>query len=118
MKQERDSGIELLRIFAMLLVIGVHAFSYGGFYAAARDVGGHVASAALLMKLATRAAVNIFVIITGYFMVHTPFDSAKNLRRAGKLYQKMLLYSVVLTLLFLCLGASFWVDRGTVFNWI
>ena len=117
MKQERDSGIELLRIFAILLVIGVHAFSYGGFYAAARDVGGHVASAALLMKLATRAAVNIFVIITGYFMVHTQFDPAKNLRRAGKLYQKMLFYSVVLTALFLCLGASFWVDRGTVFNW-
>ena len=116
MKKQRDSGIELLRIFAMLLVIGVHAFSYGGFYGAARDAGGHVASAALLMKLATRAAVNIFVIITGFFMVRVPFDPKKNLRRVGSVYQKMLFYSVVLTVIFLFLGPSYWVDRGNVFN--
>jgi surface polysaccharide O-acyltransferase-like enzyme len=116
MKKERDSGIELLRVFAMLLVIGVHAFSYGGFYAEARAVGGHVAAAALLMKLATRAAVNIFVIITGYFMVRAPFDPKKNLRRAGGIYQKMLVYSVVLTAVFLVLGPACWVDRGTQFS--
>ena len=50
-KRERDSGMELLRIFAMLLVICVHMFSYGGFYTAAKAVGGHVHSTALLMKL-------------------------------------------------------------------
>ena len=116
MKKERDSGIELLRIFAMLLVIGVHAFSYGGFFAAAKDGGGHGAAAALFMKLATRAAVNIFVIITGYFMIHAPFDLKKNLRRAGGIYQKMLFYSVVLTAVFLLLGASRWVDRGNTFT--
>ena len=116
MKKERDSGIELLRIFAMLLVIGVHAFSYGGFYKEASAAGGHVAAAALFMKLATRAAVNIFVIITGYFMIRAPFDLQKNLRRVGGIYQKMLLYSVVLTAVFLCLGASCWVDRGNTFT--
>ena len=112
MKKERDSGIELLRVFAMLLVIGVHAFSYGGFYAEAKAAGGHVAAAALLMKLATRAAVNIFVIITGYFMIRAPFDLRKNMRRVGAVYQKMLFYSVTLTVIFLLLGSSFWVDRG------
>ena len=112
MKRERDSGMELLRIFAMLLVIGVHAFSYGGFYAEAKAQGGHVAAAALFMKLATRAAVNIFVIITGYFMVHAPFDPKKNLRRAGGVYQKMLLYSVALTALFLLLGPAYWCARA------
>ena len=81
LKKERDSGIELLRIFAILMVIGVHAFSYGGFFSAAQQIGGHVASTALLMKLATRPAVNIFVMITGFFMVHVPFDPKKNLRR-------------------------------------
>ena len=54
-KRERDSGMELLRIFAMLLVICVHMFSYGGFYTAAKAVGGHVHSTALLMKLASRS---------------------------------------------------------------
>ena len=114
MKKERDSGIELMRIFAILMVIGVHAFSYGGFFPAAQAVGGHVAAAALFMKLATRVAVNAFVIITGYFMVRVPYDLKKNLRRVGATYQKMFFYSVVLTAVFLCLGASFWVDRGNV----
>lgn len=112
MKKERDSGIELLRILAILLVIGVHAFSYGEFNDLADEIGGHVASTALLMKLAVRPAVNIFVIITGYFMIHAPFDLNKNMRRVGKTYQKMLLYSIVLTLIFLPLGPSFWVTRG------
>lgn len=112
MKKERDSGIELLRIFAMLLVIGVHAFSYGGFYAAAKGVGGHVAAAALLMKLGTRPAVNIFVMITGFFMIHVPFDLKKNLRRTGRVYQKMLFYDVALTAVFLCLGSKYWVDHS------
>lgn len=112
MKKERDSGVELLRVFAMLLVIGVHAFSYGGFYGEAAAVGGHVAAAALFMKLATRAAVPIFVVITGCFMVHAPFDLKKNLRRVGGIYQKMLFYSVTLTAVFLPLGAARWVDRG------
>lgn len=116
MKKERDSGIELMRIFAILMVIGVHAFSYGGFFPAAQAVGGHVAAAALFMKLATRAAVNIFVIITGYFMVRVPYDLKKNLRRVGVTYQKMLFYSAVLTVVFLLLGASYWVDRGNTFT--
>lgn len=110
--RERDSGMELLRIFAMLLVICVHMFSYGGFYNAAKAVGGHVHSTALLMKLASRAAVDIFVLITGYFMVDRPFDLKKGLRRSAGVYQKMLFYSVVLTVVFLCLGSDYLVAYG------
>ena len=43
MKKERDSGIELLRIFAILMVIGVHTFLYGSYYDCALDEGGMVA---------------------------------------------------------------------------
>lgn len=111
-KRERDSGMELLRIFAILLVIGVHMFSYGGFYDACKAVGGHVHSTALLMKIATRSAVNIFVLITGYFMVDRPFDLKKSLRRSAGVYQKMLFYSVVLTVVFLCLGSEYLIARG------
>ena len=110
--KERDSGIELLRIFAILLVIGVHMFSYGGFYSAAKAVGGHVHSTALLMKLATRAAVDIFVLITGFFMVDRPFSLQKSLRRSIDVYQKMLFYSVVMTVIFLCLGSDHLISQG------
>ena len=91
-KRERDSGMELLRIFAMLLVICVHMFSYGGFYTAAKAVGGHVHSTALLMKLASRAAVDIFILITGYFMSQQSFNLQKSLHRSFDVYKKMLFY--------------------------
>ena len=110
--RERDSGMEVLRIFAMLLVIVVHMFSYGGFYSAAKAVGGHVHSTALLMKLASRAAVDIFVLITGYFMADRPFDLQKGLRRSAGIYQRMLFYSVILTLIFLCFGPSHLIAYG------
>lgn len=74
MKKKRDSGIELLRIFAMLMVIGVHIFVYGGYFDTAREQSGIVWSSAYFMRLFFRPAVNIFIIITGYFMVHSPFD--------------------------------------------
>lgn len=110
--RERDSGMEVLRIFAILLVICVHMFSYGGFYDAAKAVGGHVHSVALLMKLASRAAVDIFLLITGYFMVDRPFDLKKGLQRSAGVYQKMLFYSVVLTIIFLCLGSEYLIAYG------
>ena len=110
--RERDSGMEVLRIFAILLVICVHMFSYGGFYDAAKAVGGHVHSVALLMKLASRAAVDIFLLITGYFMVDRPFDLKKGLQRSAGVYQKMLFYSVVLTIIFLCLGSEHLIAYG------
>ncbi len=111
-KRKRDSGMELLRIFAMLFVICVHMFSYGGFYTAAKAVGGHVHSTALLMKLASRAAVDIFILITGYFMSQQSFNLQKSLHRSFDVYKKMLFYSVVLTVIFLCLGSEFLIEKG------
>ena len=119
MKKQRDSGMELLRIFAILLVLGVHLFSYAGFYEAAKDAGGHAHSTALLMKLATRSAVNIFILITGYFMADRPFRLKKSAARTFDLYKKMLFYSVVLTLVFLPFGKAALISQGeqlTVFQ--
>ena len=111
-KKERDSGMELLRILAILMVICVHMFSYGGFYEAAKAIGGHVHSTALLMKVVTRPAVNIFVLITGYFMINQPFALKKSMRRSFSVYQKMLFYSVVLTVIFLILGPEYLIEKG------
>ena len=107
MKKERESGIELLRIIAIFLVIGVHALYYGHFFSMAKATGGHVYSSTLLFKFATRSAVNIFVMISGFFMIHSPFDVKKSLKRATDTYAKILFYSVVLTIIFLILGPKY-----------
>ena len=114
MKQSRDSGMELLRLGAMALVIVVHAFSYGNFFTAAVAVGGHVRSTAILLKLVSRSAVDLFVLISGYFMVRAPFDLKKQYKRAGSTYLTILFYSVVLSAISLCLGGEYLLYDGEV----
>lgn len=64
-KKQREGGIELLRIFAIFLITCVHMLNFGGFL-------GHAASDFELSILRLlyaffMIAVNIFVIITGFF---------------------------------------------------
>lgn len=61
MKKERDSNMELLRIISMVMVVAIHA----GFY--------EISSPWLRwpIVLANDAGVNCFVLISGYFGIHT-----------------------------------------------
>lgn len=114
MKKERDSGIELLRIFAIMMVIGVHTFLYGNYYEKAIEVGGIVAETAKYLKLLFRPAVNIFVIITGYFMARSVFDLKKSYKRLFSTYLTLYFYSIVLSLLTLWLGPEYYTIDGEI----
>lgn len=95
MEKKRDSGIELLRILAIFMVIGVHIFLYGKYFDRACEYKGIVASSAHFLKLFFRPAVNLFVIITGYFMVHSSFDLKKSYRRLLPIYGVIFFYSIM-----------------------
>lgn len=112
MKKERDSGVELLRIISMLMVIGVHLWLYGGFFTASQQAGGIVASGALFLKIFFRSAVNIFIIISGFFTVKSSFDLKKSYSRVLKIFLSVFFYSVVLSVITLCLGADTRADLG------
>lgn len=112
MAGKRDSGIELLRIIAILMVIGVHAFLYGNYFEAAKEQGGLVSVSAWLLRLAFRPAVNIFVIITGYFMVRTRFNLRRAYKRVFSMYMVVYFYSVVLSLITLLAGAEYYTVNG------
>lgn len=81
-KKERNSGIELLKIFCMLGVIILHynnstigkAFAYAPLYS--------IRSYALyFLQSMSISAVNVFVLISGYFMCHvTKVDVKKPIR--------------------------------------
>lgn len=64
---ERKSNIELLRILAMLCIVGVHYLS--GSNAIDNIVGGEHNIAYIILETILGAGVNIFVLITGYFMI-------------------------------------------------
>lgn len=112
MKKQRDSGIELLRIVAMLMVIGVHIFLYGGYFDRACEYNDLVKSSAYFLKLFFRPAVNIFVVITGYFMVRSAFDLKASYKRLLSLYGTVYFYSIVLGIIFFAGQAHFETSRS------
>lgn len=102
LKTKRVSGIEVLRIFCMLAIIILHLYDYGGLSDYANETGGTVNAVADLIWSFFRAPVDIFVLITGYFMVQRPFDLKKTVQRSGKAYAPMLFYSLLITAVFFC----------------
>ncbi len=105
--KKRDSGIELLRAITMLMVILIHAFLYGNFYSESVAAGGANAEFMTIIKLSLRPAVNIFLLITGYFMVKSEFNLKKSYSRVFNTYSRVWFYSVILTVIFLILGPEY-----------
>ena len=97
---KRKSGIELLRIIAIIQIIFLHAYQYGGFGKAAAD---YLCGKEILVMSAyslCRAPVDVFVMISGYFMITSEFNIRKTLRRAKKPYEAMIFYSAAISLIF------------------
>ncbi|MBQ3006809.1 MAG: acyltransferase [Clostridia bacterium] len=105
--KKRDSGIELLRIIAMLMVIIIHAFLYGNFYSVSVIDGGFAAEIYTIIKMSIRPAVNIFLLITGYFSVKSDFNLKKSFSRTLNTYLRVWFYSAILTVIFLILGPGY-----------
>ena len=110
--KKRDSGIELLRIIAMIMIIGIHLFYYGDFYSTVTEAGGKVAAVATLIRIASRPCVNLFIIISGYFMSKSSFDLKKSCERTMDVYIKIMIYSVSLTVICLIIGGRACVYGG------
>ena len=111
-KRKRDSGVELLRIMAMMMVIGLHAFNFGNYYEQANMVGGFVRLSSIGIRVLFIPAVDIFILISGYFMVKMRFDIKNAYKRVFRIYTVVLFYSVVLSLLSLVLGPKYHTING------
>lgn len=76
MIKERNYGIDLLRIVAMLMICLLHVISFGGVLPSIPE--GSVNSAALnLLKVCTLCAVNCFALISGYAATDKPIKYSK-----------------------------------------
>lgn len=105
MKKNRQMNYELLRIIAMLMIVCLHYLNKGG---ALGDPKGELSAtgyAAWLMETFCLVAVNVYVLISGYFGVDsTTFTICKPLKIWGQVW----FYSVVIGLVALFSGiASF-----------
>lgn len=89
-KKERDANLEVLRVVAMMMVIVLHYLSKGGLLA---DPSQNFSGTNLLFWLVECFAVscvNVYVLISGYYMVTSRFSFSKLFRTWGQ----VLFYSV------------------------
>lgn len=84
---KRETNIELLRVVAMLFIIAHHYALHGGVYYATST---NIFSATFLVALG-KLGVNLFVLITGYFMIHSQFK----IMRLIRLELAVLFYSIL-----------------------
>ena len=70
--EQRNRGIDLLRMTAMWMVVILHILNKGGVLAAAAPLSAGQGTARLL-ETAAYCAVNCFALITGYVGVNVPY---------------------------------------------
>lgn len=100
-KPPRDSNIELLRILMMLVIIAHHYIVNSGIAPLAMTVRGGVQPYSLNLAFALcfgfggKMAINVFVLITGYFMCRKEFRWNKVWHLAGEMtFYKYVIYAI------------------------
>lgn len=94
-KRGRQLNYELLRILAMLMIVCLHYLSKGGFLGdAARHEISAAGYAAWLIEAFCLVAVNVYVLISGYF--GSGSGTKDVLRRPTNIWKRVIFYSVVI----------------------
>ena len=102
-KQQRNSAIELLRILCILMVIAGHYYAHGIAYAMAPFTPENYSLRILALQLISFGADianDIFIIITGYYMIHSVMKKTRIL----KLFGEMIFYAWGIALIFYLTG--------------
>ncbi len=95
-RNQRSSGIELLRIFMMLQVIFLHVCTWGGYADVAKTMGNAHRYLYYVLRFVSRCPVNVFFLLTGYFMIKKELHFEDVKRRVFKIYIPMLFFSFVI----------------------
>lgn len=98
---ERNSNIELLRLICMFFVVASHipAFAVDGIFTTGLTLNKSILS---LFRLSGTLGVDIFVIISGYFLINSKFSFTRIL----KLVLETWFYSVILYVIMCVTGNS------------
>lgn len=99
-KSKRLANIELLRIVAMLMVVMLHYLGKGELLPETgvhMDLTGYMA---WILESLSVVAVNVYVLISGYFLVESEFKPGKVL----KLVLQVLFYTILITVLAVAFG--------------
>lgn len=77
MTKRRCLNLDLVRIVSMLLIILLHSIDHSGVLESARDGSGLVSIYVYFAYAASQVCVNLYVMISGYFLVLSEFRLSK-----------------------------------------
>ncbi len=98
-KRERNLYLEILRIFSMFLIILMHSYDHSGLNHSLVE-GSSLWMIETVFFSLTQVCVNIFVMISGYFLVNSRF----RLSKLGVLWIEVVFYSVLIKLVLMGIG--------------
>lgn len=96
MKNRRNSSIELLRIICMIGIIMHHFSVHGDFEIISSDNFSFNLVLVQIFSIYGKMACNIFILITGYFMIKSDF----NIKKFILLIVEMTFYSLTISIIF------------------
>lgn len=100
--KKREANFELLRIAAMCMIIGLHYLDKGGVLGVFTEKSGIRGLLPWLFEAFFFPAVNVYVLITGYFLA----EKEVKLGKLAPLWQQVLFYSLLLGILAYALGIA------------
>lgn len=106
-RRKRQANFELLRILAMCMIVAMHYLLKGGILLPLSENGSPVNHVAWLIEAFCIVAVNVYVLISGYFLVEAEWKAS----RLVSLVMQVFVYSVGIPAVCLAL------DIGTVREW-
>ncbi len=98
MEKKRQANFELLRIVAMFMVVVLHYISHSGTLLQLGVPAGKVQIAATLIEALNIVAVNVWVLISGYFLSETGFKIKRIIILLAQIYFYTLCISFVMML--------------------
>ena len=99
-KAKRQANYELLRIIAMLMVVTLHYLNHTGMLLAPGIEAGAGRVAGMLVESFCIVAVNVYVLISGYFLVEAGFS----VKRIAVLVCQILFYAMLIPLIMMGTG--------------
>ena len=106
-KEERQSNFELLRIISMILIVAHHYVMHGGFEITEKALSLNKIWIQIL-SLGGKFGINIFILITGYFMINSKF----NIKKLIKLIFQVMCYTILSYVLLGLTGIVGFSSRG------
>ena len=98
--KKRMVSIELLRVISMLMVVMLHYLGKGYLIPALDEAMNATGYVAWFLESMSAVAVNVYMLISGYFLVESSFK----LGRLLNLLCQVIFYSVLVPIVLVCLG--------------